>query len=108
MDGVRLGYATEAQYVRERLGCSLSSIKAKRALARRIGALPQLAEALENGGIGYEAARLVTVVATRDTEDAWVTRARVRTVRHLREEIDAVQMLGRLSGRTPALPPSDD
>jgi hypothetical protein len=104
----RLGYATESQYARERLGCSLSSIKAKRSLARRISALPRLAEALANRELGYEAARLVAAVATRDTEAHWIARARVRTVKHLREEVDAAEMLARLSGRGAMLPPSND
>ena len=104
----RLGYATETQYARERLGCSLSSIKAKRALARRIRALPLLAGAFENHELGYEAARLAAVVAEPGTEAAWVARARERTVKHLREEVDAARMLGRLSGRRSMLPPGDE
>ena len=103
----RIGYATESQYARERLGCSLSSMKAKRGLARRVDKLPRLALAIEARELGYEAARLVAVVAVPETEEAWVARARERTVRHLREEVDAVQMLGRLSGRRAMLPPSD-
>ena len=104
----RLGYATETQYARERLGCSISSIKAKRALARRVGLLTRLSAAIEKGELGYEAARLVSVVAVPETEAGWVVRASERTVRHLREEVDAVQMLGRLSGTSTMLPPTEE
>jgi hypothetical protein len=93
----RLGFATEAQYARERLGMSLSSVKAKRALSRRARSLTRLEGALANGELGYEAARLVASVASKETQGAWVERARTRTVKHLREEVEAVQMLHRLA-----------
>jgi hypothetical protein len=48
--------------------------------------MPRLAAAFANHEIGYEAARLVASVATPDTVEAWVARARERTVRHLRED----------------------
>jgi hypothetical protein len=88
----RLGYATTAQYARERLGTSLSSIKARRHLLKRLDKLTFLADALDRGELGYEAARLVASVATCATVEAWVERARERTVRHLREEIDAAEL----------------
>ena len=60
----RLGDGTAAQYARERLGMSLSSVKAKRALARRARAMPRLREAVNGRELGFEAARLVAVVAS--------------------------------------------
>jgi hypothetical protein len=103
----RLGYATTAQYARERLGSSLSSVKSKRQLAKRLAQLRFLANALERGELGFEAARLVARVATCDTERAWVARAKQRTLRHLREEIDAAELLARWSDSAVLLPPSD-
>jgi hypothetical protein len=103
----RLGFATAAQYARERLGTSLSSVKAKRCLVKRLGELRFLADALDRGELGYEAARLVASVATRATVRAWVERARERTVRHLREEIDASELLARWSERPAVVPPSE-
>jgi hypothetical protein len=103
----RLGYATAAQYARERLGTSLSSVKAKRWLVKHLGKLGLLADALERDELGYEADRLVARVATRATVAAWVTRATERTLRHLREEIDAAELLARWSDSAEVLPPSD-
>ena len=60
----RLGFATEVQYARERLGVSLSSLKAKRILASRAARVPELATALSNGRVGYEAAYLLSRVVT--------------------------------------------
>ncbi|MDQ2645459.1 MAG: hypothetical protein M3020_16700, partial [Myxococcota bacterium] len=103
----RLGYATAAQYARERLGTSLSSVKAKRRLVKRLGQLRFLADAVDRGELGYEAARLVAEVATGATVEAWVARASERTLRHLREEIDSAELLARWSESTAVLPPSD-
>lgn len=104
----RLGYATAAQYARERLGTSLSSVKDKRRLARRLAQLRFLADAVEQGELGYEAARLVAGVATLATVQAWVDRAKARTLRHLREDIDVAELTARWRERSDAvLPPSD-
>ncbi len=103
----RLGYATAAQYARERLGTSLSSVKAKRRLVKRLGQLRFLADAVDRGELGYEAARLVAEVATGDTVEGWVARATERTLRHLREEIDSAELLARWSESTAVLPPSE-
>ena len=66
-----------------------------------------LADALERGELGYEAARLVARVATRATVEPWVARATERTLRYLREEIDAAELLARWSESAEVLPPSD-
>jgi hypothetical protein len=102
----RLGFATESQYERERLGMSLSAAKAKRALARRARALPRLRQAMDARALGYEAARLVAAVAAAETMEAWVERARERTVKHLREEVDAAQILARIGVERAMVPPS--
>ncbi|MEO8184079.1 MAG: hypothetical protein ABI895_35110 [Deltaproteobacteria bacterium] len=85
----RLGYATETQYARERLGLSRTSVLARRSLALRLEALPQVASALGSAKVGVEAALQLVRIATPLTELAWLERARQRTVKHLREEISA-------------------
>jgi hypothetical protein len=85
----------------------LSSIKAKRWLVKRLAEHGFLADAVERGELGYEAARLVAQVSTRATVEAWVMRATERTLRHLREEIDAAELLARWSESAAALPPSE-
>ena len=100
----RLGYATESQYVRERLGISPSSFKAKVALARRWCA--RVREALGAGEIGYESALLISRVATAETAEAWVERARARTVKHLEEEVRAAELSRDVGGRV--MPPSGE
>ncbi len=103
----KLGYGSDAQYARERVGVSLSSLRHRCTLARRADRLPQLVAALEAGVLGYEATLLVGRVATPDTVDAWVVRAKRRTLKHLREEVAVVELRARLGDDGPFLPPED-
>lgn len=95
----RLGYASFEQYARERIGLSASSVAAKLSLARKVASLPEVEEALAAGRLGACAAALVARVAGPATAKAWVERAAVRTVKHLREEVEAVELLARVEGR---------
>jgi hypothetical protein len=107
-DGWRqLGYATETQYARERLGASRSSLLARRSLALRLEKLPVVARALGAGQLGVEAALQVVRVATAATQAAWVERAGKRTIKHLREEVSAALVAIRSSGEADCLPPTD-
>jgi hypothetical protein len=49
----------------------------------------------------------VARIATRATEEAWVARAKERTFRHLREEIEVAELLARWSESDTVVPPSD-
>ena len=102
----RLGYATLRQYARERLGMSVSSLNEKRRLARGVRRLPKTAGSLRDRKIGFEAARLVTEVATPATDEGWARRAEERTVVHLQEEVRAAGLLSRIGLNGDAEPPS--
>jgi hypothetical protein len=104
----RLGYATPRQYAEERLGMNYTSLKEKCTLARRLGRLPHLTETLKSRRIGYEATRLVTLVATPRTDKPWAERAVVRTLRHLREEVNIALVYSRVGVEDSVLPPSED
>ena len=103
-----LGFATEAHYARERLGMSRASLRSKVALARRTQGLDHLADALQRGHIGFEAAQLIARIATPTTERAWLTRATRRTFKHLREEVQAVEMTSRFLNESAHSPPSEE
>ncbi len=102
------GFASFDDYCREHIGLSPSSVVTRMVLARRLEWVPAIGEALERGRIGYEAAALVARVATVATAHDWIERAEDRTVKHLREEVDAVEMMARANGHEVARygPPS--
>jgi hypothetical protein len=102
-----LGFSSEAHYARERLGMSRASLRSKVSLARRSRGLDRVVDALQQGRIGFEAAQLVARIATADTERAWIDRATRRTFKHLREEVQAVEMAARFAGQTDRSPPSE-
>ncbi|UCH30406.1 MAG: HNH endonuclease [Myxococcales bacterium] len=103
-----LGFVSEAHYARERLGMSRASLRSKVSLARRSRGLDHVVDALQQGRIGFEAAQLVARIATVDTERAWVERAAHRTFKHLREEVQAVEIATRLAGETGRSPPNEE
>jgi hypothetical protein len=102
-----LGFCSEAHYARERLGMSRASLRSKVSLARRSRGRDHVVDALQQGRIGFEAAQLLARIATADTEQAWVERATRRTFKHLREEVQAVEIAARLAGETDRSPPSE-
>ncbi len=103
-------FASFDHYCRERIGLSPSSVATRMALARRVESLPEVERALVTGRIGYEAATLVARVAGTTTVSAWVERAAERTVKHLREEVDAVELVCRIEDRDARRvgPPDED
>jgi len=103
-----LGFATEAHYARERLGISRASLRTKVALAHRTQGLDHLIDALQQGHIGFEAAHLIARIATPETERVWLTRATRRTFKHLREEVQAIEMATRFLGESDHSPPSEE
>ena len=104
-----LGFGTRAEYAKERLGVSLSSLEHRALLARRAEVLPALATALTSGKIGYEAALLISRIPALGPvmADAWIDRARRRTILHLREEVDAVRLRWALDREASCAPPND-
>src|SRR5207248_65093 len=87
-------------------------IEHRMTLARRVARYPAIARAVDEGVIGYESALLVSRVVGRSASDellaAWLERARKRTVKHLREEIEGVLLAVHLASGTSRFPPSDE
>jgi hypothetical protein len=103
-----LGYASERQYWVERVGVSPTSIKDRQTLVRRVARFPALLSALEDGEVGLAAGKLLARIVTQGTEAAWVAHAKRRTFKHLREEVERVEVEARLAGAAPGFPPEDD
>ena len=104
----QLGYASDGQYARERLGLSRSSAWERVRLARSTSRLGHVVEAVYANEIGTCAARMLVRIVTPETERAWVERAKVRTFKHLREEIELASMDVRLHGQEANRWPPDE
>jgi hypothetical protein len=105
-----LGYVSEQHYCDQRLGIARSTARGRVTLARKLRWLEGLESALRAGELGYEHAALVSRVATPDTLAAWIARAKVRTHKHLREEVRACELVASLHGeaRVTDPPPGDE
>jgi hypothetical protein len=67
-------------------------------LANDTDRLPEIGDAIRRGALDEMAAMLVARVATPRTVSAWIERARARTYKHLREEVELVETRGRMEG----------
>ncbi len=107
-----LGFETAAQYAELRLGLSLSCLEHKATLARRLHRHPILRERLRAGVLGTEAALLLGRLLGRRAEsalvEAWVERARTRTYRCLRDEVDVVLLALSFDPQASRSPPGPD
>src|SRR5262249_50743844 len=85
-----------------------ASFRRKVKLAADVRRLPALGEAIEQRTLGTSSATLVARVATRATAAAWIDRARGRTVKHLEEEVLAVELIERVTPVGEPSPPSPE
>ncbi len=95
---ILFGHARCADYARECLGHSGRWLREMARLGRGLERFPRLGEALEgrDGGqpLGRVSALLVLDVATEETLEGWVARARSMTVRELRQAVGAARQPG--------------
>ncbi len=76
-------------YCAERLGMGARTVEQRIWLERRLWSLPGLREAMREGRLSYEKARLVARHAEEWTIDAWIEKAERTTCIALRREIEA-------------------
>mgnify|MGYP007032564569 FL=1 len=103
-----LKYGSQEQYARERIGMSLSALRQRIRFADWVDEMPELGEAIEAGELGFEAAMLVGRIANPDTVAAWIDRAKERTLKHLREEVEAVKLRSAVNLEASLEPPTDE
>jgi hypothetical protein len=90
----QLGFSRVSDYTRERLGISGRELRSLATAMTRLEGLPALGGAFEKGLLSWTQVRLLTTVATPETEAEWLALARGRTVR-------ALEALIREAGRLP-------
>jgi hypothetical protein len=93
-----LGFGTFTEYVERLFGYGPRATEDKLRVATALEGLPEMDQHLREGKLTWSAAREVTRVATPQTERAWLSATRGKTVR----QIEAL-----VSGRTPGDLPSD-
>jgi hypothetical protein len=101
------GFLDLAHYCRERLGMSASTLKQRIALERRKYSLPGLREAVRDGRLSYEQARIVSWKADESSIASWIEKARGMTCIALRrlvedEEVGQMSRSGELKLDLPA------
>jgi hypothetical protein len=87
---LQLGYSGVGDYARERLGIAARTAQAMARLARELRDRPLLREAVRRGEVSARKAQTVLRAARGDAEEAWVSRARVETVRALRASVRGI------------------
>src|SRR3954463_16539845 len=85
----RLGFASFEHYTAERLGMGVRAVAERAALERKLYEVPQLRQAMRDGGISYEKGRLIARHADDEEVDAWIERAGRIPCITLRRELQA-------------------
>src|SRR5256712_4750538 len=81
--GWNTGFRSCAAWLSWRIGLDPGTARERVRVARALGALPRLAEALARGELSYAKVRALTRVATPDTEERLVAVGRAGTAEHV-------------------------
>jgi hypothetical protein len=95
-----LGMVNAIDYMERVLGYRPRSAEERLRVARTLGSLPELEQALATGELPFSAVRELTRVATRQTEPAWIREARGKSVHEIEQLV-----AGHRPGDTPDAPP---
>ena len=82
-EGWNTGFRSCAAWLCWRVGLDMGAARERVRVARALGTLPRLAEALARGEISYAKVRAVTRVATPETEERLLAVARAGTAEHV-------------------------
>src|SRR5262245_27685017 len=77
------GFRSCAEWLSWRTGLDLGAAREKVRVARALGGLPRLAQALARGDLSYAKVRALTRVATADTEERLLVIGRAGTAQHV-------------------------
>ena len=79
----RLGYIHMGEYLERELGYGPHAGAERLRVARALGELPRIADALAAGELHYSAVRALSRIATETTEDEWLEAARGNSLRRI-------------------------
>src|SRR6185503_683072 len=77
------GFRSCAEWLSWRVGLDLGAARQKVRVARALGALPRIAQALAHGELSYAKVRALTRVATPETEERLLAVGRAGTAEHV-------------------------
>jgi Domain of unknown function (DUF222)/HNH endonuclease len=107
-----------AEWLSWRVGLDLGAARERVRVARALGALPQLAAALERGELSYSKVRALTRVATPETETRLLAVGRAGTAAHVERivrgwrrvdrQVEAQEAAARHRGRSLQVYPDED
>jgi len=80
-----LGFSTALEYLEDVFGYAPRTAIDRMRVAKELGELPALEAELTNGTLPYSAVRELSRVVTRQTEAAWLARARGKNLRDIEE-----------------------
>jgi hypothetical protein len=100
---VPLGYGTFVEYVERVLGYRPRTAQERVRVAECLEELPATRAALASGEVSFSVVRVLTRVATPDTEDAWLAEVRGKTMREIEQAL-----AGRAEGDHPDDPADPD
>jgi hypothetical protein len=82
---LHLGFGSFAEYIERLFGYKPRWTDERLRVAEALEGLPEMGQALRDGGISWSAARELTRVAAAENEHAWLEVARARTLRQIEE-----------------------
>ena len=95
--GWNTGFRSCAHWLAWRVGLDLGAARERVRVARGLGTLPRLAEALARGEISYSKARALTRVASPETESRLLAVGRAGTVCHVEQIVRGWRRVDRLA-----------
>src|SRR5881398_1185483 len=95
--GWNTGFRSCAAWLSWRVGLDLGAAREKVRVARALGTLPLLAEALARGELSYAKVRALTRVATPETEERLVAVGRAGTAEHVERIVRGWRRVDRIA-----------
>src|SRR2546428_11979809 len=91
------GFRSCAAWLSWRIGLDLGAARERVRVARALGTLPRLAQALARGELSYAKVRALTRVATRETEERLLKVGRAGTAEHVERIVRAWRRVDRVA-----------
>src|SRR5947208_2791019 len=95
--GWNTGFRSCAEWLTWRVGLDRGAARERVRVARALGTLPRMAQALARGELSYSKVRALTRVATQDTEERLLAVGRAGTAEHVERIVRGWRRVDRLA-----------